>query len=126
MPGVELGSAFVPIRADLDPLKKDLNSAHDSIAGKLGGAMKAAAGAMALGGIAAGAALVGIGISATQAASDVNESLSKVGVVFGDNAGQIEAWASRAASSMGQSRGEALAAAGTLGNLFVSMGLGSD
>lgn len=125
MPGVELGSAFVPIRADLDPLKKDLNSAHDSIAGKLGGAMKAAAGAMALGGIAAGGALVAIGASATQAASDVNESLSKVGVVFGDNAKDIEAWAATAATSMGQSRGEALAAAGTLGNLFVAMGVGS-
>ena len=125
MPGVELGSAFVPIRADVGQLSKDLDGARDSISSKLGGAMKAAAGAIALGSVAAGAALIGIGVSSTQAASDVNESLSKVGVVFGDNAADIEAWASTAATAMGQSRGEALAAAGTLGNLFVAMGLGS-
>lgn len=58
------------------------------------------------------------------AASDLAESVSKVDVVFGKSAPAIQDWAKTTAQSLGQSRAEALAAAGGFGNLFVSMGLG--
>jgi hypothetical protein len=69
-------------------------------------------------------ALGGALVSPIQAASDLSESINKADVVFGDSAASIQAWAKTAAASMGQSRAEALGAAGGFGNLFVSMGLG--
>lgn len=61
--------------------------------------------------------------SAIGAASDLNESISKVNVVFGQSAGAIRAWADDAASSMGLSEQAALESAGTFGNLFTAMGI---
>ena len=60
------------------------------------------------------------------AASDLEESASKVSQVFGDQAGSINRFAENAATSLGQSRQQALEAAGTFGNLFTSMGLSRD
>jgi hypothetical protein len=76
-----------------------------------------------------GGALVAGGVTtlvsgAVGAASDLNESQSKVGVVFGDSAQAIEDWAKTAATSMGQSRQQALEAAGTFGNLFTALNIG--
>jgi hypothetical protein len=79
-------------------------------------------------------ALVGKGIGmvtdfmgdSISAASDQAEALSKVTVVFGDQADEIEAWAETAAESMGMSETAALSAAGTLGNLFDALGLTDD
>src|SRR5206468_597401 len=72
-------------------------------------------------------AAIGLGgalVSPIQAASDLNESLSKSQAVFGASADVIEQFASTAAQSLGQSRAEAIAAAGDFGNLFTAMGLG--
>lgn len=125
MAGVELGEAYVLIRAEQGKLKADIEGIRGSTAAAFGAiagiASKAATAAMD----AVGGALHSVSTGALKAASDANESLSKVGVVFGENAGVIEAWAATAASSFGQSRSEALAASGTLGNLFVAMGVGS-
>lgn len=57
------------------------------------------------------------------AGSDVGESISKVNVVFGDNADTIMKWADGSAKAMGISRQEALESAGTFGNLFSAMGV---
>lgn len=57
------------------------------------------------------------------AASDYTEALSKVNVVFGDQATAITSWASTAAEQMGLSETAALSAAGTFGNLFDALGL---
>lgn len=57
------------------------------------------------------------------AASNLQESLSKIDVVFGENASAIEAWASQGASAFGMSKNHALEAAGTYGNLFSAIGL---
>jgi hypothetical protein len=93
----------------------------------------------ALGGIIDTVGKVGLAISGMQqivggivstfgapisAASDLNESLNKSQVVFGDAAGAIEAFSKTAATSLGLSQQKALEATGTFGNLFVSMGLG--
>lgn len=58
------------------------------------------------------------------AASDLEETETKVGVVFGDQAASMLAWGESAAESMGMSSNAALAAAGTYGNLFRAMGMG--
>lgn len=71
-----------------------------------------------------GAALTGLVGSSISAASDLSESMSKVGVVFGDNQQQILNWADGAATALGQSKQQALEAAGTFGNLFTALGLG--
>ncbi len=68
--------------------------------------------------------IVAMGLKSMDAASDLEESMNKVGVVFGTSAGQIQAWATTAAGSMGQSQQQALEATGTFGNLFTAMGMG--
>jgi len=60
--------------------------------------------------------------SSTQAASNVEETLSKVNVVFGDSAGIINEWGATSVKSMGMSDQAAQASAATLGNLFTGMG----
>lgn len=71
----------------------------------------------------AGVALIAFGKHAISAASDVNESQSKVDTVFGKSAKVIDDFAATAATKLGQSKGEVLEAAGTFGNLFVALGL---
>lgn len=61
---------------------------------------------------------------AVSGASDLNESLSKVNVVFDDLGPAVEEWASKAAFSMGMSKQAALEAAGTFGNFLQAMGSG--
>lgn len=61
-----------------------------------------------------------------QAASDLQETQSKVGVVFGDSAREIQSWASTSASAMGVSRQQAMEAAATFGNLFTALGTSRD
>ncbi|MCB0043091.1 MAG: hypothetical protein KDE23_25565, partial [Caldilinea sp.] len=52
-------------------------------------------------------------------------SLSKAGVVFGENATQITNWSTTAAEAFGITQQQALESAGTFGNLFTAMGIGS-
>lgn len=57
-------------------------------------------------------------------AVDTGESLSKVQVVFGESAKDIEKWSKGTATSIGTSQNEALKAAGAYGNLFRAFGVG--
>ncbi|MCB0043415.1 MAG: hypothetical protein KDE23_27200, partial [Caldilinea sp.] len=68
--------------------------------------------------------LVLMASKAVSAGSDLQESLSKAGVVFGENAAQITAWSSTAATAFGVTQQQALESAGTFGNLFTAMGIG--
>ena len=61
---------------------------------------------------------------AFKAATDVEESLNKVNVVFQGNAREIDKWSTNAADRLGMARQEALEALGTFGNLFRSMEIG--
>lgn len=72
------------------------------------------------------APLVGVGLASIDMASNFAESLDKVKVVFGENAGEIEAWSENSATAFGMSQQQALEAAGTYGNLFTAMGVGLD
>ena len=73
------------------------------------------------------AALAGLAAAAgpaISAASDLGENLSKVGVIFGDSAKEIEDFASTAATKLGQSKNAVLQAAGTFGTFGKAAGLG--
>lgn len=72
----------------------------------------------------ASAGVLAFGKIAVDAASDLNESVSKTDVVFGSAAGAVHSFAKTAATSIGQSQQQAEEAAGTFGNLFVSMKIG--
>lgn len=109
---------------------KDLSAATQSAGGalgKLGGAL-GDIGKMAAG-FAIGEGLTklpGLFSGFLSSASDMNESLSKVGVVFGSSAGDIETFANSAATNLGITKQAALEAAGTFGNLFLALGLGQE
>lgn len=80
-------------------------------------------------GIATGAAVAGIavvkfGLDAAHATSDLNESVSKAGVVFGRSADQVIRFGDTAAKSVGLSKQAAIEAAATFGNLFVALKVG--
>lgn len=116
-------------------VKDNASSELDKIRGKFDGVSKssgfkalaqgvgmgAGIAAYQLIGDAAGAAADFIGDS-VEAASDLNETLSKSKVVFGGASGEIEAFGDKAAEALGMSKQEAIAAAATFGNLFVGVG----
>lgn len=61
-----------------------------------------------------------------KAASDMAETQSKVGVVFGTSADDIRAWGANAASALGMSQQKALEGAATIGNFAQALGLSRD
>ena len=106
---------------------RDTESAFKRAAGGAGGAFKSALKGVAVGVAGVfGAGVVGAKV-ALGAASDYNESLSKIGAVFGpEQQAEIQKWADGAAKAFGQSKTQALEAAGTYGNLLTSFGLNAD
>lgn len=56
-------------------------------------------------------------------ASDLNETVSKMNVVFGQNATFIDTWSKNSADAMGLSKSAALDAAAGFGNLFTALGV---
>jgi hypothetical protein len=77
--------------------------------------------------LAAAAAGVSIGAffkDAVSGASDLTETSSKVGVVFGSGAAQVEKFAGKGAQALGQTKQEVLNAAATFGTFGKSAGLG--
>ena len=114
------------ILADVDELKKSLNVGSkdvDGFAGKIGDFSKKAALAFAAVAAAAGAMAIKIGIDAVKAASDLAETISKVNVLFGSSAKDIEKFADGAAKALGQTKQQALDAAATFATFGRSAGL---
>jgi phage-related protein len=116
-----VGEAGVKLRPEASRFGSE---AESEISGSMPGVAKKAAGFF----VAAFAAVKVGGFlkDAVGAASDLSESTSKVGVVFGDASQQVLDFAANASSAFGQSRGQALEAAGTFGNLLRSIGLTED
>lgn len=86
----------------------------------MGGSLKGFAGGMlATMGIGA---LVGGFDAATDAASDLNETVNKAGAIFGKNFASMDKWAQGAATSLGLSRQAALDAAAGFGDMFSQIG----
>lgn len=132
---IELAAGYVSVAPNAEGFGKKLRdqtddagrqageSAGDEFSGAFGGSLKklAAVAAAAFATLKVGEFLKG----SIDAASDLSESVSKVNVVFGDSAGEIQDWAKTSAAAMGQSRQQALEAAGTFGNLFTAMKIGA-
>jgi hypothetical protein len=94
---------------------------------KVVGHLKKVSTAMAAIGVGIGlTAILGFFGGAVGAASDLNEEVSKSQVVFGDSADTVEAFADRADRALGQSKAQAMGAAGGFGNMFRTIGLAED
>ena len=109
----------VRMQADTKDAERDVESASSRIGSKM---MKVGAG-LTLG---VTVPIIGLAKSGVAAASDLAESSSKVGVVFEENADKVKKWAETSATSMGMAQQVALEAAGTFGNLFRALGVGTD
>jgi hypothetical protein len=97
-----------------------------SFGDKLGEFGKKAGLALAAATAAVGAFAIKIAVDGVKAASDLSESVSKVGVLFGNSASKIEAFAESAAASLGQTKQQALDAASTFAIFGSSAGLAGD
>lgn len=125
---VKVGELYGTLELDKKPFDAGLASAESGskgwasrISGTLGGAAKALGAFAVIGGVAA----VGGLALAANAASDLNEQISKTEVVFGANSASVLAWSKNSATAFGMSREAALSTASTLGNMFVSMDIGT-
>lgn len=126
----QVGTAYVGVEFDRSGIRSALNglnndidrtSGHFAAAGKkMGRGLKVG---IAAGAAAFGVAAVGIGKS-IDAASDLNEEISKTGVVFGKASKGVLSWSETASERLGLSRTEALSAAGAYGNMFKTIGIG--
>src|SRR3972149_1739743 len=84
---------------------------------------------MATSGLGAAAAVAAIGVAAKKAvenASNLEETTSKVNIVFGEARESVLAFGKTSADSLGMSEEAALSAAATYGNLFRSMGMAEE
>lgn len=130
---VKLADAVAFLSTDDSKLKSGLASAENEIEKSGNGFSSVLSGVgmsigMGVAGIAADALVKVTGFmgDSVSAASDLGETMSKVSVVFGENSDAVKEWGSNAATALGQSQADALGAAATFGNLFVSMGMTSD
>ena len=115
----------VTISGNAGPLRNALDDSESRL-GKFGRSVGkfAAVGGAAFAALGA-AAIAGAGV-AIQKASDLNETISKVGVIFGDANESIQKFADNAAKSLGQTRQQALDAAATFGIFGKSAGLSGE
>jgi hypothetical protein len=114
------------ILADVDKLNKSLKTGEQDVStftGKLQGFSDKITTAFKVATAAAVAFAGKLAIDSIKAASDLGETISKVGVLFGDSAKEIEKFASGAAQSLGQTKQEALDAAANFAIFGKSAGL---
>jgi DNA anti-recombination protein RmuC len=127
----------IAVEADTTKLQQGLKTATDGIQ-NVNNSVKTASSGMstfvtqlksvgaAMGVAFAGAQIVNFAKSSVMAASNMQESLSKVQVVFEETADSVINWSKTSADSMGISSQKALEAAGTYGNLFQALGVTKD
>ena len=126
MAGNTLLSLLVKLGLDSAELDSGLAKTESSVSSRMkniGSSMMKTGGIMTAG---LTLPIIAAGVKMGALASDMEESINKVNVVFGESAGEIQSWAKTAATSLGMSSQQALEAAGTYGNLFRAMGLGLD
>ena len=114
---------------DASGLKRANDEASTSVEGfgsKVGAFGKKVAAVTAVAAAAFTALAVKVGKDAVVAASDLNEEIAKAGELFGESAGEIEAWAKTSAQAFGQSRRQAIQAAGNFAIFGRSAGLTGD
>ena len=116
-------AVVVKFLADIDGLKKGV----DGINGKLSGMGKALKGfGLTLAASFGVKEITNFAKAAVGAASDLEESLSKVSAVFKQNADSVKLWSENSVQGFGLSKQAALEAAGTFGNLFTAFGVATD
>lgn len=136
MAGVPVGVGYIDIKPDLSgfgrELKTDMNrdlAVASASGGKTFGTNFLGSVKGVLGGLAAAGAVKGafnfLG-DAIDAASELNEVVSKSNNVFKSSAGEISAWATAGAKDFGLSERAALEAASGFGNMFAQLGIGLD
>lgn len=142
---MEVGKVYASLGVKDDDIDKSLRSAQGKIeasaeksATSFTSKWSAGVGKVkeVLGTVGPALAAIGVGLSigavtsffsgAISAASDLNETVNKTQVVFGDSAGAVEAMGKTSAESLGMSQNAALGAAATYGNLFRAIGLTED
>jgi hypothetical protein len=112
-----VNKATAPIRTVKEQLKSLRETAVKT---------REAVGRIFIGAALGGSALLGAGLIASiKNASDLNETISKTNVVFGESTAFINSWAKNSVNSMGMSKLEALNTASGFGALFSAMGVGS-
>lgn len=102
--------------------------------GQISGAARTASGSMssmvgsmrAFAGVAAAGALVKFGTDAVKAASNLEESMNAVNVVFGEAAGVITSFGETAAEAAGLAQSEFQQMATTLGSALINAGMSQD
>lgn len=124
-----LGEAYIAIvgKDELDPglnaarakVNGWLNNIAQGIGQGIGNALANGIGNL----LRAGVAQIGESITAT---SDLNESISKVGVAFADSSQEILEWSRTSETALGLSRQQALESASSFGLLFREMGVGTE
>lgn len=132
MEGITAGRAFLDLVPRMKPgyrsdVERELGKVDGSSAGSgVGKKFSGALGSALKFGAAAVAAKVGVDLvkGSIDAASDLNEVVSKSRAIFGGQSAAIEKWAGGAATAIGQSKREALDAAAGYGNLFDQLGIG--
>jgi len=120
---VALGVDASDYQKGLDDAEKKAGTSAKAIGSKLEGIGKSMMKTGAVMSAAVTGPLVALGMKTMDAASDLEESMNKVGVVFGNAAGRVLEFGSTAATALGMSKQQALEAAGTFGNLMTAMGL---
>ena len=120
-------AVYIPIISEfkdkgVKEAERELATFSGKISKSLGGITKVAKNvSLAIGGIGLGAAAAVA--PAISAAADLAEEISKSQVLFGDAAGAVEDFAGKAAKALGQSKKDALQAAGTFAIFGKSAGL---
>jgi len=126
----EIGRAHVTVSADTQPLESGLASARQSIsswANSIGTGILQGVGQQIFSGITQGIrSAIGVIGQSVQDASNLTESINKVGVAFGSSAQEILDWSKDSATALGQSQQQALEAASGFGLMFRAMGLATE
>lgn len=125
-----IGRAHVEISADDTKLTQGLESARQAVTGwasTITTGILQGVGQQLFSSIVSGLNSAKVAINNSIAdASNLAESINKVGVAFNTSADDIIAWSHDSATAMGQSQQQALEAASTFGLLFRAMGLGTE
>lgn len=122
----EIRTLKLNLLADVDQFTRGLKGAKgdvDNLGYKIGQFSRAASQAFAVVAAAATVMAIKIGKDSIEAAGNLNESISKTEVIFGDAAVQVKAFSKTTAAALGISQREALDAASTFATFGKAAGL---
>jgi len=122
----EIRTLKLNLLADIDQFTRGLKGARgeiDNLGFRVGKVSRAMAQAFAIAAAAAGALAIKLGIDSVKAASNLNESMTKTEVIFGNVSSEIIQFAKVAGRNLGLSQRAALDAASTFATFGKSAGL---